>query len=209
MTFTFKNLPFAKQHSLLVISIAFLAIMAFLLNDVLSDLLVYQHQLISQGELWRTLSGHFFHTNGFHLLLNLAALILLWALHGHFYSLKNYSMLFITSALICSAGLYFLSPDIDQYVGLSGVLHGIFIFGAVMDIRHKDNTGYLLFIGICLKIAHEQFYGASDDVSALINASVAIDAHLWGAIGGLAFSCCYLLVTKKTAPSDENTNIRG
>ena len=206
MPLTFKNLPFSKQHSLLVICVAFLAIVAFLFNDALSNLLVYQHKLISQGELWRTFTGHFLHTNGIHLLLNLAALILLWALHGHFYSLKNYSMLFISSALICSAGLYFFSPDIGQYVGLSGVLHGIFIFGAIMDIRDKDKTGYLLFVGVWLKIAHEQFYGASEEVSALIDASVAIDAHLWGAVGGLFFSCCYLLVNKKKAPAIDKNN---
>ncbi|PKG81711.1 rhombosortase [Colwellia sp. 75C3] len=194
MTLTLKNLPLKKQHSVLVITIALLAILAYLFNDKIDSLFVYQYQLISQGELWRTFTGHFFHTNGIHLLLNLAALILLWALHGHFYNLKNYSLLFISSALICSTGLFYFSPDIHQYVGLSGVLHGIFVFGAMMDIRHKDKTGYLLFIGVWLKIAHEQFYGASEQVSTLINANVAIDAHLWGAVGGLIFSCCYLVL---------------
>lgn len=193
MTLTLKNLPLKKQHSILVATIAFIAILAYLFDSNIADLFVYQHQLISQGELWRMITGHFLHTNGFHLLFNLAALILLWALHGQFYSLKNYSLLFLTSALICSAGLYFFSVDIRQYVGLSGVLHGVFVFGALMDIRHQDKTGYLLFIGVWLKIAHEQLYGASEQVSTLINANVAIDAHLWGAIGGLLFSGCYLL----------------
>jgi rhomboid family GlyGly-CTERM serine protease len=193
MTLTLKSLPFNKQHSMLVAIIALLAILAYVFNDNIDLLLVYQHQLISQGELWRTFTGHFLHTNGIHLLLNLAALILLWALHGHFYTLKNYSLLFITSALICSAGLFYFSPEIHQYVGLSGVLHGIFVFGALMDIRHKDKTGYLLFIGVWLKIAHEQFYGANEQVSTLIDANVAVDAHLWGAVGGLIFSGCYLV----------------
>lgn len=193
MTLTLKNLPFNKQHSMLVAIIALLAILAYVFNDNIDSLLVYQHQLISQGELWRTFTGHFLHTNGIHLLLNLAALILLWALHAHFYTLKNYSLLFITSALICSAGLFYFSPEIHQYVGLSGVLHGIFVFGALMDIRHKDITGYLLFIGVWLKIAHEKFYGANEQVSTLIDANVAVDAHLWGAVGGLIFSGCYLV----------------
>lgn len=193
MTLIFKNLPLNKQHSLLVCAVAFLAITAYILNDAVTDFFIYNRQLISQGEIWRTFTGHFFHTNGVHLLLNLAALILLWALHGQFYTLKNYSMLFIVSALICSVGLFFFSPDIKQYVGLSGILHGIFVFGAVMDIRQHDKTGYLLFAGVWLKIAHEQFYGASEEVSSLINASVAIDAHLWGAVGGLVFTTIYLL----------------
>lgn len=196
MTLTLKNLPWKKQHSILVAIIASLAILAYIFNNNIDSLLVYQHQLISQGELWRSFTGHFLHTNGIHLLLNLAALILLWALHGHFYTLKSYSLLFITSALICSAGLFYFSPGIHQYVGLSGVLHGIFVFGALMDIRHKDKTGYLLFIGVWLKIAHEQFYGASEQVSTLIDANVAVDAHLWGAVGGLIFSGCYFVFLK-------------
>jgi len=196
MTLALKNLPFKKKHSLLVVTIALIAILAYLFSDVADVIFVYQYQLISQGELWRTFTGHFLHTNGIHLLLNLAALILLWALHGHFYTLKSYGLLFITSAFICSAGLFYFSPQIQQYVGLSGILHGIFVFGAIMDIRHKDKTGYLLFIGVWLKIAHEQFYGASEQVSTLIDANVAIDAHLWGAIGGLLFSCGFLVFLK-------------
>ncbi|HCM47214.1 MAG TPA: rhombosortase [Colwellia sp.] len=206
MTLTFKNLPIQKQHSLLVVIIALLAILAYLLNDEIDSLFVYQYQLISQGELWRIFTGHFLHTNGIHLLLNLAALILLWALHGHFYNLKNYSLLFITSALICSAGLFYFSPEIHQYVGLSGVLHGIFVFGAILDIRYKDKTGYLLFIGVWLKIAHEQFYGASKQVSTLIDANVAIDAHLWGALGGLIFSCCYVIIGIQKQRSTNQTD---
>ena len=196
MTLTLKNLPLRKQHSLLVATIALLAIVAYLFHDEVDPLFVYQYQLINQGELWRAFTGHFLHTNGIHLLLNLAALILLWALHGHFYTVKNYGLLFITSALICSTGLFYFSPQIQQYVGLSGVLHGIFVFGAIMDIRHQDKTGYLLFIGVWLKIAHEQFYGASEQVSTLIDANVAIDAHLWGAIGGIMFSCGFLIYLK-------------
>jgi len=193
----FKNISFKKQHSLIVSIITVLAILAFVFDAQVTDFLVYQHQLIGQGEVWRGLTGHFLHTNGIHLLLNLAALILLWALHGHFYNLVNYSLLFITSAIICSVGLYFFSPQISQYVGLSGVIHGIFVFGAVMDIYNKDKTGYLLFIGVWLKVGHEQLYGAGDHVSTLIDATVAVDAHLWGAVGGLLFSGGYVFYHAK------------
>ena len=93
-------------------------------------------------------------------------------------------------------GIYYFDPTLMQYVGLSGVLHGVFVFGAVMDINAKDKTGYLLFLGIWLKIAHEQFYGASTDVSNLIEASVAVNAHLWGALGGLLFSVIYMVYIK-------------
>jgi rhomboid family GlyGly-CTERM serine protease len=196
-----NSFPTPLQHSLIVLIIVALSIFAFaceyLIGEKFTHSLVYQRELILQGEVWRVFTGHFLHTNGFHLLLNLAALIMLWALHGRFYSLKNYCALFLLCSLVTSMGIFFDSEYITQYVGLSGVLHGVFVFGAMMDILSKDKTGYLLFIGVWVKIAHEQIYGASSDVSSLIEASVAVDAHLWGAIGGLMFSIIYLTLKKK------------
>lgn len=188
------NLPLARQHSLLIVLICLISSFAFIFDNQISQYLVYNRDLISQGEFWRIITGHFLHTNGYHLLLNLSAIILLWALHGQFYRYLNYTSLFFISALTTSFGLYVFSPDLQQYVGLSGVLHGVFVFGAIMDIHNKEKTGYLLFIGVWLKIAHEQYNGASIEIAELIGATVAIDAHLWGAIGGLLFSLCYLFI---------------
>lgn len=192
------HLPIKKQQSLPALSIFIIALLCFFFDASIEDSLVFNRRLISQGEYWRLFSGHFLHTNGYHLLLNLSALLLLWALHGNFYHYKNYSLLFTFCALFCSAALYFLSPDIKQYVGLSGVLHGIFVFGAIMDIRNGDKTGYLLFIGVWLKILDEQYFGASTDVVDLIEANVAIDAHLWGALSGLIFTITYCSWQKLT-----------
>jgi len=193
------------QHSLLVFAVALIAILAFIIEQTtlgnnFTSFFVYQRLLISKGEVWRLFTGHFLHTNSYHLLLNLAALIMLWLLHGRFYTQANYALLFLFCALTTSLGLYYFSPDLVQYVGLSGVVHGIFVFGAIMDIRSNDKTGYLLLLGICLKIVYEQAYGASTEVSNLINANVAIDAHLWGALGGLLFSMIYLLIQIKSKP---------
>jgi len=191
--FKIASLPFARQHTLLVVLICLISSLAFIFDKQVSWLFIYNRDLISQGEVWRIFTGHFLHTNGYHLLLNLSAILLLWALHGKFYQYVSYTFLFIITALTTSVGLYIFSPDLHQYVGLSGVLHGVFIFGALMDIKNKDKTGYLLFIGVWLKIADEQYSGASQDVAELIGANIAIDAHLWGAIGGLLFSLSYLL----------------
>jgi len=193
-------LPTITKHSIILIIIALAATLAFVLEQLLgnsfSQLWVYQRSLITQGEVWRLFSGHLLHTNSYHLLFNLAALMLLWLLHSKFYTQVNFSLLFVFSALITSAGIYYFNPELMQYVGLSGVLHGFFVFGAIMDIRARDKTGYLLFLGLWIKVGHEQWYGASTAVSELIEASVAIDAHLWGAISGLIFSFIYLITLK-------------
>lgn len=191
-----KSLPVRLQHSALPLFISLVALIAFIFDSQISDLFVYHQQLIGQAQLWRLFSGHLLHTNGFHLALNIAAIGLLWALHGQFYSLAHYSALFVTCALSTSLGLYWFSPELQQYVGLSGILHGVFVWGAVMDIQHKDKTGYILFIGVWLKILHEQIYGASSDVANLIAAPVAVDAHLWGAVGGCLFVLFHVIRTK-------------
>jgi rhomboid family GlyGly-CTERM serine protease len=195
-----NSLAFSKKNFTIVCIIALLSLITFLsecfFGESFTQTLVYRKDLISQGEVWRLLSGHILHTNSYHLLLNLAALFMMWVLHGRFYSIKNYIYLFLFCSLTTSLGLYYFDPTLIQYVGLSGALHGVFIFGALMDINDKDKTGYLLFIGAWAKIAYEQLYGSSTDVSSLIEANVAVNAHLWGAIGGLLFTIVYIRVLK-------------
>ncbi len=204
-----NTLALSRQHFQAVFIIALLSIIAFIseyfLGDSFTKALVYQRKLITQGEIWRIVSGHILHTNGYHLLLNLTALFMLSVLHGRFYSIKNYTALFLLCSITTSVGIYYFEPTLRQYVGLSGVLHGIFVFGALMDIRAKDKTGYLLFLAVWLKIAHEQFYGASTDVSNLIEANVAVNAHLWGAVGGLLFSVIYFYLLGLKLSSANNT----
>jgi len=183
-----KPLPIQAIHSLGPLVVITLAFIAFILDAQISDFLIYNRDLIITGEYWRLISGHFFHSNGNHFMLNAAAVTLLWALHGHYYNHKNYLIIFLISAIVCSLGIYWFAVNIALYVGLSGVLHGFFVWGALMDIKYKEKTGYLLLIGVMAKIVHEQIYGASAEVELLIGASVATDAHLYGAIGGfLAF----------------------
>jgi len=182
-----NRFPIQRTHVLAPLFLLVTACIIFLFNSSISDLFVYHRGFIIDGQYWRVVTGHLFHTNFAHLILNTLAIVLLWALHGRFYSIKNYSLLFIFSCLMISAAIYIFSPEMNQYVGLSGVLHAFFVWGALKDIQYLDKTGYLLLIGVVIKVAHEQFFGASDDIASLINASVAIEAHLWGVVSGIAF----------------------
>lgn len=177
--------PIAKQHIIVPIIVFITALLAFVFDHQLSDLLVYNRQALAESQFWRLFTGHFFHTNDMHFLLNSAALLLLWALHGHHYSVKNQVFLYVFAALATSVGIWFSSPELNQYVGLSGILHGVFVWGSVQDIKNGDKLGWLLVIGAFAKVIYEQVYGASSDIVNLIDASVAVDAHLWGAIAGL------------------------
>lgn len=181
------------------LTLLLLAVTAFLFDGYVARF-DYHKTAILGGEFWRLISGHLFHTNYVHFILNIAGLSLLTALHYRYYHWPEYSALIIVNMCSISA-LMLLNSPLEHYVGLSGVLHGVFVWGALKDIEHKEKTGVLLFLGIWLKVVHEQLYGASSEVAALINASVAIDAHLYGAITGSLFYLAFFMIKKLVKPS--------
>lgn len=149
------------------------------------DLLAYQRQLILEGQWWRLLSGNLLHTNAWHLYMNLAGLWVIVSLHKPHYDALRLGILFCVLCVMQGLGLLLFYPTLIGYVGLSGMLHGLFTYGAVMDIRQGLKSGYLLLLGVILKVAYEQFFGASSEMTQLINARVATEAHLVGLVSGL------------------------
>lgn len=190
-------LPLKPQHCIAPFSIVFISLLMALTEPVSSELLAYNKIDINHMQLWRIITGHFLHTNFIHFLLNMAGLLLLWTLHGFYYNNKQYLIIMFLLCIGTSAGLYVFSPSLQWYVGLSGVLHGLFVLGAYFDIRHHLKTGWLLLVGVWVKVLHEQVYGASQDIANLIDANVAIDAHLFGTLSGTIIILYYMLRVKQ------------
>ncbi|CAM5211612.1 rhombosortase [Alishewanella longhuensis] len=147
--------------------------------------LEYNRSALANGELWRLFSGHLLHSNLYHLLLNLAGLLVIMLLHAPLPHRLNLGWQILILGLATSLGLWLFSHQIDIYVGLSGVLHGILCFGAVLDIRQGYRSGVLILLGVAAKLAFEQYAGPDAELAAKIAAEVAIDAHLYGAISGV------------------------
>ncbi|MCL1059209.1 rhombosortase [Shewanella gelidimarina] len=152
----------------------------------LDDLLAYRRDLIFDGQWWRLLTGNFLHTNAWHLFMNLAGLWVILLLHEQHYRARSLAVIIIVVALslMQGVGLLLFFPETKGYVGLSGMLHGLFVYGAVLDITKGLKTGYLLTLGVILKVIYEQTYGASSEVTALIGARVATEAHFVGLVSG-------------------------
>ncbi|MEP0357121.1 rhombosortase [Paraglaciecola sp.] len=179
------NLPFQKQHLTGPLTVIALSILMALVEPFSSDWFAYKFDDIADGQWWRLLSGHFLHTNTYHLLLNILGAVLLWALHGHYYRTAGYLGIILFLCISTSIGIYLYAPQLKWYVGFSGVLHGLFVVGAYLDIKHHFKTGWVMLAGITAKVLNEQLYGASGEVAKLIDANVAIDAHLFGSLAGL------------------------
>ena len=179
------SFPTAFRLWIVPVAIGSLSVLGFLFEPTSSEIFAYQRNSLEASEYWRLFTGHLLHTNFAHLALNLLGLLLLWALHGEYYSPQKLTIFLLLSGLITSIGIYLFSSSIIWYVGLSGVLHGLFVWGACFDILRKEYTGWLLLIGVTIKIVYEQLGGNTQDIAELIGASVAVDAHLYGAMSGL------------------------
>jgi rhomboid family GlyGly-CTERM serine protease len=149
------------------------------------EALRYEQALIG-AEPWRLLSGHLVHLGWMHLGLNLAGLALIWALVGHALRSWAWGVAFALSALTVGGGLYLHDTGLAWYVGLSGVLHGLLVFGAVAGLHTERRMALTLLVGVAAKLAWEQLSGGDVGTAELVGGAVIVNAHLYGALGGLA-----------------------
>lgn len=169
-------------------TILILCLGIFSLPDTTEQYFAYYHNGIENGQLWRLLSAHLSHTNGYHLLLNSMGLLVVVSLFSSVFKKITLLPSFFFSALFISLCLFTFEKELMWYVGLSGVLHAFFAIGLYADLCKKERGSYLLGFVFVGKIAYEQYYGSPESTAQLIEASVFINAHLYGAIAGLIYS---------------------
>ncbi|WP_073277403.1 rhombosortase [Microbulbifer donghaiensis] len=195
--------PFALQNGTLLTWFAVIAIagLAHQLPETAREWLVYDRGAIAAGQYWRLASGHFLHTNLNHLLMNCGALAILWYMFGHYFSALKAIGLLSLLCVLCGVGLFVFAGDLYRYVGLSGVLHGLIVWGSIEDVRRGQRLGVLLLLGVSAKIAWEQLGGDTSATAAFIEADVAIAAHLYGAVAGLLIALATALVSLAVRPA--------
>jgi len=172
-----------KQHSL-PLTLALMATLLAMAGDGMTELLRYQADEVKAGEIWRLVSANLVHLGWSHTLMNLLGLGLIWGLFWGSFSNLNWWLISLISSLAVSLGLLLLNPDLIWYVGLSGVLHGLFVAGAVGAIRRGDNREAILLAAIVGKLLWEQSVGALPGSADMAGGPVIVDSHLYGAIGG-------------------------
>jgi len=147
--------------------------------------LQYERAALADHQWWRLLSAHLVHSSWEHALLNCAGLALLWFLFARDFSPRRWLWIVAVSIAAIDAGLWFLRPAVDWYLGASGVLHGILAAGACAMYRRGEGMGAVLLLLLVVKLIYEQQSGSSLFAGGL---PLVPDAHLFGALGGLTAS---------------------
>jgi len=164
--------------------LALISLAATIAGDDLTLLLRYERITIASGEWWRLFSGNIVHLGWPHLLMNLAALGMIWTLFYRHYTSLTWLAITLASGLGVTAGLWLFSPELNWYVGLSGLLHGLFVAGSIATIRRGERWGYLMLLGIAIKLTYESLAGPVPGSTTLAGGPVVEESHLYGAIAG-------------------------
>lgn len=180
-----------QESNLIALSVICASILALQLGgEPLRLLLRYDREALAGAELWRLLTGHFVHLGWSHAILNLAGLALMWALFFGDFRPRQWLAILVASVVAIDAGFWFLEPRLAWYVGLSGVLHGVMAAGTWAHLRRRDWDAWILVAFLLAKLAWEQTHGALPLSGAQGQLRVVVDAHLFGAIGGVLAALC-------------------
>lgn len=176
--------------------IMFILLITELLGDWGREHLRYDRALIAAGQWWRLLTCNFVHLGWWHWFLNEMGLLVLVLLCPQPLSAVVWARRLILLSLSMSLGLYFFVPAMGNYVGMSGVIHGLFVLGLLPQVARKD----LISIG-CLsylvgKIGWEYWTGAPLSDEQAIGGHVAIESHLFGALSAFAYALVFRSITR-------------
>jgi rhomboid family GlyGly-CTERM serine protease len=144
----------------------------------------YDRNAVLAGQAWRLLTGNLVHLGGLHLLFNLGTVLIFWLLFGRALSARPVILVFVLACLGTGAGLLLFNPSITWYVGLSGCLYGLLVYGGLATLRTQPLLSSAVLIIIMVKLGYEKLVGPLPGYD-IIGASVITDAHLYGAIMGL------------------------
>ncbi len=159
----------------------------------------YEREALASGEFWRLITAHLVHLGWGHLWLNVTALVMMAALFDTVMTAADWVLASVLCALTIDIGLYVLQPEIAWYVGLSGMLHGLIIVGAVALIRSVAPLGYALLLAVVGKIVWEQVVGPMPFSESTSGGPVLVDAHLYGAVGGLLSQLIRMVQRRRAA----------
>ncbi|HUN25364.1 MAG TPA: rhombosortase [Steroidobacteraceae bacterium] len=151
-------------------------------GDAARRALRFDRGAVASGEWWRLVTGHLVHLSLWHAVLNSLALALLWALFERDYTPRDWVLVLAGAVAAIDIGLWIGDSTVLWYVGSSGALHGVLAAGTLAHLKRREWDGLILAVLLASKLAYEQWVGPLPFVTG---ATVVVDAHLYGALGGL------------------------
>ena len=153
------------------------------------QVLRYDRTAVLSGEAWRLVTAHLVHHDLTHLAWNLAGLALVAWLFVAEFSTRHWLLILAASTAAIDAGFLILMPELEWYVGFSGVLHGAMAAGLLAWlVRTRDQLTWCVAAIFAAKLGWEHVAGPLPFTAATLDLPVIYQAHSYGALGGLAMA---------------------
>jgi rhomboid family GlyGly-CTERM serine protease len=164
-----------------------------LIGEAAVAALRYERHRILSGELWRVVSGHFVHTGWPHVSLNVLGLLIIGL--GFPVSQGDRPIRYATHLFLLTCGisgaLWYVSPAVHWYVGLSGILHGLLVMAVIGDWKRHRSLSMAVLAILGAKLTWEHVRDVAPVTSIVIGAPVIGIAHTYGALAGLLIAFGY------------------
>lgn len=160
-------------------------------GETVRSALRYDSVAIGNGQWWRLLSANFVHLGWWHLFLNELGLLVLVLLCPERLSWAVWARRALLLGLGMCLGLYFFVPEIRWYVGMSGLLHGLFVLGLGRQVMQKDLIAAGCLAYLIGKIGWEMFAGVPVSDEVAIGGTVLVESHLYGALSALVYGLVF------------------
>jgi rhomboid family GlyGly-CTERM serine protease len=168
-------------------------------GDAVRELLRLEREGLQAGQAWRLFGGHLVHLGWIHAFLNLTAFVLIVIGFWREFSAPQWLSIGLASALAIDAGFLLTDPPVEWYVGLSGVLHGLVAAGAIgLYSSGRRIAAVTVICAVSAKLAWEAIFGAMPHSVELVGGPVVVEAHLFGALGGVV--AALVLLRLRAAP---------
>ena len=179
--------------------VAFLLFCAILMGLGLCPQSIVEHLELRPLEpiSYRWFSAHYVHLGAVHALMNVAGCAVLWLLVVAFLPGRILLVLLLVLPLCISFGLVLTATDAMSYRGFSGVIYGFYAAGVMWYWWESRLFSFLLGAFLIGKIILEQMPNFDNTyLLSSIGGLVAVDSHLWGAVGGMLVTVIFLLGAK-------------
>ena len=177
-----------------ILVLALVLVVLGLAHEWVNPWLNYDRAAVLDGQIWRLVTAHLVHLNAWHMAMNLTGLLLCWFFFTDLFTRRLLWLWLGVSAPVVGAAFVGLDPELTRYVGLSGLLHGLLVLLLVLGWRGNPVLHTVVLAVVAGRLFWEQRPDYDTEyLQAFIDGSVYVNAHLYGALTGLALAAAVLI----------------
>ena len=169
-----------------------------ILNNIYPQPLSYHRDTFVEQILWQWITPSLVHLNWTHWLLNILNLYASIILFHTVWTIYKFVQLFMLSSIFILSMLHIFTTQIDQYVGMSGVLYTLAIYGAIKSYHIQKIVSSIVITYIIFKLILDTNINHIMGVDRLLGDVLIVTSVHWY---GASFAILFLMIERFYSPS--------